>query len=415
MKVEIISIGDELLIGQTVNTNATYLAKNLTHLGLDVRWISTVGDEAEDLQGVLSTAMQRADVAITTGGLGPTHDDITKKVAADFFESDFVFKPEILKRLQRAFEKRGIKMAKVNEEQAQVPEKADIINNPVGTAPGLVFKKDSKKCIILPGVPAEMKAICEESVFPMLKGGQQRILQKTVRTTGIAESSLYEQVGDIEQFAEIARVAFLPKASGVDIRLTVKGKSEEECQGKIRKGLEILQERIGRYVYGYDDEELEESVAKLLFKSGKTVAVAESCTGGMLANKLTNISGSSKYFERGVVAYSNQAKMDILKVPEATLEKFGAVSSETAIAMAEGIKKISGADFGISTTGIAGPTGGSEEKPIGLVYIGLATASGSYSKRLVFSKDRMLNKERSVQAALDLLKRELSKLAENNI
>lgn len=412
MKVEIISIGDELLIGQTVNTNATYLAKNLTHLGLDVKWISTVGDDAEDLQNAMSTAMLRADVVITTGGLGPTHDDITKKVAADFFESDFVFKPEILERLRRAFEKRGIDMAKVNEEQAQVPEKADMISNSVGTAPGLVFKKEGKKCIILPGVPAEMKAMCQESVFPMLKGGQQRILQKTVRTTGIPESSLYEQVGDIDEFTEIARVAFLPKATGVDIRLTVKGTSEQECQDKIHKGLEILKKRIGKYIYGYDDEELEESVAELLFKIGKTIAVAESCTGGMLANKLTNISGSSKYFERGVIAYSNQAKMDILNVPEATLQKFGAVSSEVAVAMAEGIKEISGADFGVSTTGIAGPTGGSKEKPVGLIYIGMATDSGSYSKRFVFSKDRMLNKERSVQAALDLLRRELIKLVE---
>ncbi|MFQ5824093.1 MAG: competence/damage-inducible protein A [bacterium] len=413
MKVELISIGDELLIGQIINTNTAYLAKYLTELGLEVKWITTVGDQAKDLNSALSIASERSDIVITTGGLGPTHDDITKKVAAEFFESDFVFKPEILNRIKRAFEVRGLKMATINEDQARVPEKAKIIKNPIGSAPGFLFEKDSKKCFILPGVPSEMKAMCEETVFPMLKGQGQTVLQKTIRTTGIPESSLFERIGDIKEIEEIVKVAFLPKTAGVDIRLTVKGRNALDCQQKMEQGLAIFEKKIVKYIYGYDEEELEEVVAQLFFKKKKTVAVAESCTGGLLANKLTNIPGSSEYFERGVIVYSNQAKMDILGIPATVLEKSGAVSSETAVAMAEGVKKISGADFGISTTGIAGPTGGTKEKPVGLVYIGFAGEGGSYSKKYHFFNDRLTNKERTVQAALNILRKELIKLTAN--
>ncbi|MFQ6116327.1 MAG: competence/damage-inducible protein A, partial [bacterium] len=261
MKVEIISIGDELLIGQVINTNAAYLAKHLTNLGLQVAWITTVGDQAEELKSALAIAMERSDIVITTGGLGPTHDDITKTVAAEYFESGLVFRPEILERLKRAFEMRGLKMAAINEEQAQVPEKAKIISNRMGSAPGLLFEKNGKKCFILPGVPSEMKAICEETIFPMLKGQGQAVLQKTVRTTGIPESTLFERVGDISKIEEIVKVAFLPKAAGVDIRLTAKGKSSMECQQKLEQGLTIFQEKISEHIYGYDDERLEEVVA----------------------------------------------------------------------------------------------------------------------------------------------------------
>ncbi len=408
MTGEIISIGDELIIGQIVNTNASYLGKHLTACGVEMKWVTTVGDQAEDLKSALAMAMQRSDVIIATGGLGPTHDDITKKVAAEYFKSKLIFKPEILNKLKRAFESRGIKMAAVNEEQALVPDKAQIIDNPAGTAPGLLFKRHGKRCFILPGVPAEMKAICETTLFPMLKGSGQTILQKTIRTTGIAESTLFERMGDINKIEEFAKVAFLPKYSGVDIRLTVRGNNPTECQSKLSKALEICYEKAGKYVYGHDQENLEEVVARLLLENKMTVAVAESCTGGLLANKLTNISGSSNYFERGVVAYSNQAKMDILQVPASTLDKFGAVSDETAVAMAEGVTKISGADFGVSTTGIAGPTGGTKDKPVGLVYVGMATANGSFSKKRLFFNDRLSNKERTVQMALNLLRKELT-------
>lgn len=407
MIAELISIGDELLIGQTPNTNATYLSKHLTALGVDVRWVTTLGDRAEDLKSAFAQAMQRSDVVIVTGGLGPTHDDITKNVAAEFFESKLVMHQEIVDRLKRAFEKRGIPWAEVNEEQGLVPEKAEVLNNPVGSAPGLLFKKDEKQFFILPGVPAEMKAICEETLFPMLKGSGKVILQKTVRTTGIAESVLFEKLGDVKKIEENVKVAFLPKFTGVDIRLTVKGENEAESREKIEHGVKIIHERVGGYVYGHDEEELEAAVARLLLAQKKTVAVAESCTGGLLANKLTNISGSSGYFERGIVSYSNEAKMQILGVQQSTLEQHGAVSAETAVEMAEGVRRSSGTDFGVSTTGIAGPTGGTKDKRVGLIYIGVATAGDASAKKFLFTKDRLQNKERFVQAALNLLRREL--------
>ncbi|MFQ5636981.1 MAG: competence/damage-inducible protein A [bacterium] len=407
MKAEIISIGDELLIGQTVNTNAAYLAKELTKLGLSINWVTTVGDNVENLRQALSQAMNRSDVVFATGGLGPTHDDITKNVAAGYFNSPLVLVPEILEKLKKAFEQRRIKWAAVNEEQALVPDKAQVLENPVGTAPGLLFEKEGKKCIILPGVPSEMRTICEQTVFPMFQGTGVTISHKTVRTTGIAESVLFERIGDIHEIEKFAKAAFLPKTSGVDIRLTVRARTREIVQERLSKALQLVLEKVGDYVYAFDNESLQDIVARLFIEKKKTVAVAESCTGGLLASTLTDVSGSSAYFERGVVAYSNRAKVDVLGVPPGTLEKFGAVSAETAEAMAEGVRRMSGADFGISTTGIAGPTGGTKEKPVGLVYIGLAYEAGSFSKRYVFFKERKTNKERTVFTALNLLRKKL--------
>lgn len=407
MICEIVSIGDELLIGQTVNTNATYLAKHLTELGHEVRWATTVGDHADDLKAAFQNAMHRSQIVIATGGLGPTHDDITKKVACEYFESELIFRQDILERLKKIFESRGIKLAESNRDQAMVPEKAQVLDNPVGTAPGLLFEKSGKKCFILPGVPSEMKAICMETVFPLLKDMGRTILFKTVRTTGIPESTLFEKLDNLSQIEQFAKVAFLPKYTGVDIRLTVLGEDRPACEKRLENGTRLVYEKVGKYVFAEDGKEMEEVVADLLTEKGKTVAVAESCTGGLLANKLTNISGSSAYFDRGIVSYSNAAKMENLNVPEETLSEFGAVSSETAIAMANGIRTIAGSDFALSTTGIAGPTGGTESKPVGLVYIGMASEKGSYSKKYIFFKDRLANKERTVQAALDLLRKEL--------
>jgi len=242
----------------------------------------------------------------------------------------------------------------------------------------------------------------------MLRGGGHFILHKTLRTTGIAESTLFEKLGDIDEIQRLVKVAFLPKATGVDIRLTAASDDEASGRERLRRGEQIFVERIGKYIYARDDKPLEEAVASLLIQQGKTVAVAESCTGGLLADKLTNVSGSSAYFERGVVSYSNEAKTDLLGVPERTIEENGAVSAETAEAMAEGIRRRAGTDFGLATTGIAGPTGGSPERPVGLVYIGLATEAGVRSKRLRFTKDRRGNKERTVQAALNWLRLRLS-------
>ena len=407
MKAEIISIGDELLIGQVVNTNASFLARKLTELGWDVRWITTVGDHAEDLRRALLVALERSDVVIATGGLGPTHDDITKHVAAKLFGAKLVRNEALLQRLQRVFAERGLKMAKVNEEQALVPDTAELLENTRGTAPGLLFERNGKRCFILPGVPVEMNVMWENAVRPRLTVGPRPRRQRTVRTTGLPESTLFEKLGQVEELGRWVQVAFLPKAAGVDIRLTARGETEREADEKLQRAVTYVLERVGEYVYGYDQQNLEDAVAELLFAGKKTVSVAESCTGGLLAHKLTNVSGSSEYFERGVVAYSNRAKMEILGVPEATLVRHGAVSAETAEAMAAGVRQLSGTDFGVSTTGIAGPTGGTPEKPVGLVFIGLASAERVFSKRFLFFKDRLQNKERFAQAALNLLRKEL--------
>ncbi len=407
MKVEIISIGDELLIGQTINTNAAFIGSGFTRLGADVRWITTVGDCAEDLQAALKTAMSRSDLVIATGGLGPTHDDITKHIVCEYFGAKLVQNDAILTRLQNAFAARGIKMARVNEGQALVPEGAGIIDNPVGTAPGLIFEQEDVRIVVLPGVPAEMKAMCEQTLFPMFEGSGSCILHKTLRTTGVAESTLFEKVGNINEIERLVKVAFLPKGTGVDIRLTANAGSQEACILNLQQGIRIFEQRVGKYIYAHDDAPLEKVVGKQLIKSGQTVSVAESCTGGLLANKLTNMSGSSAYFERGVVTYSNKAKIDLLGVPATIIEEKGAVSAETAEAMAVGIRKLAATDFGISTTGIAGPSGGNDEKPVGLVYVGFASHAGVKNKRLVFTKDRLGNKERFVQAALNWFRLEL--------
>lgn len=410
---EIISVGDELLIGQVVNTNAAYLGEALTALGFRVCRVSAVGDEAEDLREALATAIQRSDVVIVTGGLGSTHDDITKEVVADFFHSGFVVRPEIAERIRKAFAKRGMKMAAANEDQARVPDKAELIHNPIGSAPGFLFTKNEKLCFVLPGVPAEMEAMCEASVFRRLRGLGGAMVQKTVRTIGLPESTLFERFGDVRKLEQErgVKVAFLPRMGGVDVRITARGADRKACEQRVARVLRFVEETVPEYIYGYDREALEDVVARLLFSTGQTLAVAESCTGGLLAHKLTNVPGSSDYFERCVVSYSNRAKVEILGVPQSVLERHGAVSAETAEAMASGIRRLSGTDFGVSTTGIAGPSGGTEAKPVGLVFIGLATAEGVWSERFHFFKDRRTNKERFAQAALNLLRQELIKLA----
>jgi len=409
MKAEILSIGDELLIGQVVNTNASYIGQKLTALGFDVKWITTVGDDQEELRKVLDAAFQRADVIIATGGLGPTHDDVTTKAVAEFFGARLVLKPEILDRIGRVFERRGLEMPKVNEAQAYVPDNAQLIDNRVGTAPGLMFERQGKYLFVLPGVPQEMKAMMEETVLPFLKskGAGQAILMTTLRTVGLPESMLYEKIGDIAALEQLVSVAFLPTRGGVDVRLTARGADEEECRQRLEEAENRIRKRAGEYIYATGDEGLEQVVAHLLFEKKLTLAVAESCTGGLLAHRLTNIPGSSEYFERGIIAYSNRAKRELLGVPAEVIDTHGAVSAESAVAMAEGVRRVAETHIGISITGIAGPTGGTPEKPVGLVYIGYADAATRFAQKHIFTTERLLNKERSAQAALEILRRRL--------
>ncbi|GBD93723.1 nicotinamide-nucleotide amidohydrolase PncC [bacterium BMS3Abin05] len=414
MKAEILNIGDEILLGQIANTNAMFISRSLVKAGVVLRWITVVGDSKEEILQSLKTAFRRADVVIITGGLGPTHDDVTKYAVSEYFGSPIVFNPELYGKLIKRFEERGLKMPEVSRNQAEVPAKARILPNPLGTAPGLHFEESGKHCFVLPGVPAEMRRIVEDSIVPFFlkhTGGARSCLRyKTLRTTGIFESRLMEMLGDVREIEQFAKLAFLPHTAGVDLRLTVMSRSHEDCRQRLERAEALVRNKVNRYIFGEDDDTLEERVAALLFKQKRTIAAAESCTGGLLSHKLTNVPGSSNYFLGSVIAYSNEVKMNVLGVSSQTLEQFGAVSESTAKEMAEGVRNRLGADFGLSTTGIAGPGGGTPEKPVGLVYIGFSDGTAIAAKKFIFTNDRLANKERSSAAALDYLRRHLLKI-----
>lgn len=411
MKAHLITIGNEILIGQTVNTNASFIGEQLNKIQIDLIKSTTIGDNDELIMLALAEASEDADLIILTGGLGPTHDDITKSCIVRFFDTELVMNEDVLNDVKAIFKARGRKITKVNEEQALVPKAAEIMRNSRGTAPGMWIEKDKKIYVVMPGVPYEMKEMMSATVIPKLeiKMGEKKEFRviKNLLTTGIPESILYEKLGDIDELLEGADLAFLPSQFGVKLRLTVKSESEEETQNKLSELEQKIRTIAGRYIYGKDDETLEEVVGRLLVDRGLKIAVAESCTGGLVTHRITNISGSSAYLERGVVAYSNAAKVEELKVDEDLLQKYGAVSLEVARLMAEGVKAISGADIGISITGIAGPTGATMDKPVGLVFIGICDDTMCTAKEFRFGNDRVLNKDRSSQAALDMLRRNL--------
>ena len=408
MIVEIISIGDELLIGQTLNTNASWLGKQLLEIGAIAKRVTTIGDDQECIKNAWQAAADRANVIITTGGLGPTHDDVTIKAACDFFASDLIINHEVLENIKTRFQKRGIPLSKINKDQALVPAKAEIILNEQGTAPCLKFVKEERLFYILPGVPHEMMGIMISSVLPELKKELKDsfLEKKTFSTTGIAESILAERL-DLRLLETIAEVAFLPNPHGVKLRIICQADNREKARENLEKATRHIRERAARFIYAEEDISLENVLAKWFVENNKTIAVAESCTGGLIAHRFTNIPGSSKFFERGVVTYSNESKMDILNVPAEYIEEFGAVSAKVAEAMAEGIRKTAGTDFGISATGIAGPDGGTENKPVGLFFTGFSSENETVSERFVFADQRIINKERFSQAALDLLWRKI--------
>jgi len=410
MIAEIIAIGDELLIGQVVNTNASWLGEQLSRVGVPVRFMTTVGDDGDDIRAALQHALSRADFIIATGGLGPTHDDITKKVVTDFFEAGPLAQDEkVLAHIRNTFTRRNLPMSPVNEEQAVVPRKAKVLWNANGTAPGLLFEKNGKYCAVLPGVPFEMKAITTSALLPFLqaRAGGQIIRHRTVKTFGVAESSLAEKLAPIAEIEQHCKLAFLPSYFGVNLRISVTGRASEEVAQHVAAAEKIILAKAGKYVYGYDDDSLEGVVGRRLKEKGATLALAESCTGGLLAHRITNVSGSSEYFLRGYVTYSNPAKIELLDVPQEIIAQHGAVSEPCALAMAAGVKKMSGSDYGVAITGIAGPTGGAPDKPVGTVWIGLASPQRVSAKHFLFLNDRLVNKERFAQAALAMLYRAL--------
>jgi nicotinamide-nucleotide amidase len=406
MRAEIITIGDELLYGQIQDLNSSFISERLTAEGIDVVFKTSVGDNINRIEEVFDIARLRVDVIIASGGLGPTLDDLTKKAIVKTFKRNLVFHQEILKQIEDSFHKRGSPMPKINQNQALIPQGAKALSNLWGVAPGIFLEDRQTLFFALPGVPVEMKWMLENEVLPMLRAKKPEhfILHRKLKTTGISESALYEKIEKLIEPIEEIRVAFLPTYLGVDIRLTMESRDKNQAQVKIDEFEQRIRAVLGTYIYGTDDQTLEEEVGKLLLGKKKSIAVAESCTGGLIEARFTNISGSSKYFERGVVTYSNEAKTELLNVPTEIIEKFGAVSEEVAILMAEGVRRLAKTDYGLSVTGIAGPTGGTPQKPVGLVFIGFAHENDSFAQKFMFGEDRKSNRERASQAALNLVR-----------
>lgn len=418
MKSKLISIGDEILIGQIVNTNATYLGDKLFSAGIPAEKTIVIGDEETILLEELEDSVKNYDVTIITGGLGPTHDDITKPVLVKFFRDEMKQDEKVLAHVKNIFASRNIKMPEVNFDQAMVPCKSEVIWNQNGTAPGIWYESEGKVIISLPGVPYEMKAMMENAVIPKLtekfsikERGYH--LQKTLLTTGLGESTLNEKLGDIKEITAISRLAFLPSAEGVRLRINVTAGTLKEAESILAESENKIRQKAGEFVYGINDETIELNIGKILRERKKTLSVAESCTGGEISSRLVSVSGSSDYYFGGICSYSNRAKVEILGVRKQTLKKFGAVSKETAIEMADGVRNIMGTDYAVSTTGIAGPSGGTEQKPVGLVWIGFSGGGKSFAMKFKFGGSRDINIKRASMRALEILRRELLDIEQN--
>ena len=411
MNAEIVSVGNELLDGSKQNTNALWLADQLLKIGVKTRWVSTVGDEIDSIQAAVSQSLARSNVVLVTGGLGPTHDDVTKSSLAELFGRRLVEDNSVRDHIIGLFAERGRRMPEVNLEQALVPEGAMILHNEIGTAPGFCIEHNNALCFVLPGVPLEMKRMTENHLIPNLKTRVDLkgkvVFHETVRTTGISESSLYERLSPLGDFEEHSHLAFLPHTFGVDLRICTEASDEETARRNLQTGISRVSGRINAYIYEIGGRTLEKVVADLLLRMKETVAVAESCTGGLLANLMTNISGSSDYFLGGLVAYDDSIKTTLLGVKKSTVKDHGAVSEETAQEMAIGVRSLMQADWGLATTGIAGPMGGSKEKPVGLIHIAIAGQDSFVTRKHLFHRERLINKSRFAYAALNLLRQAL--------
>ncbi|HZO88529.1 MAG TPA: competence/damage-inducible protein A [Chthonomonadaceae bacterium] len=406
MRAEVVSVGTELLLGQIVDTNAAYLARVLSDLGISLYRRTTVGDNMERLVAALRQALADADVVITIGGLGPTMDDITRDGLAEAMGDTLHTDPEIAERLRQFFTSRGMTVLESNLRQALVPAHGRAIDNPNGTAPGLLFEKESKIGIALPGPPNEFIPMVDNHVVPYLRqktGNVGTIRSLVLRIAGMGESQVEDKVKDL-MLDSNPTVAPYAKVGEVHLRVTAKADTAEEADRMIAARAALVRARLGEAIYGENDDPLEKAVVAVLKEHGKTVATAESCTGGLVAQRITDISGSSAVFLGGVVAYSNAAKTAFVGVPAEMIARVGAVSPEVAQALAEGARSRFGADYGIGITGIAGPEGGTPEKPVGLVYIGIAYPGGCEVDKSNYIGSRQIVRYRASQTALNMLR-----------
>jgi nicotinamide-nucleotide amidase len=407
VKAEIIAIGDELLYGQIVDTNSQWISQELDKIGVRVVHRSTIGDNRSDILAAFEAAEKRADVILMTGGLGPTNDDLTKPLLAEYFDCQLELVPEALEAVRTFFEKRGRELTDLNRFQAHLPTKCVYVPNEMGTAPGMWFDQNGKKWMSMPGVPHEMKNLMTGYVVPKISSlfTLPIIYHKVIKTVGIGESWLADLIKDWEKnLPPHIKLAYLPSLGQVKLRLTAFGEDLLILQDDVDKEIEKVKPIIEKYIYGYNKDTLEESVGRLLKQNNKNVALAESCSGGYISHLITSIAGSSDYFQGSLIPYHNHFKNRILGVENETLEKYGAVSEPTVIQMAENIREKFNADFGLASSGIAGPGGGWAEKPVGTVWIACAFEGNTVTKKLQLTQDRMLNIQLTAVAVLNLLR-----------
>lgn len=410
MKAEILTIGDEILIGQIINTNAAWIAQQLNLIGIKVVQHTSTSDDRESILNSLMAAESRADFIFITGGLGPTKDDITKYTLCDYFNCSLSFHEPTYMHICNLFEKRGLVVTEVNKKQAEICSAAIPIYNPHGTAPGMWFEKNGKIWISMPGVPYEMKAIMTEGVIPQIQKQFKLpdIVHSTILTQGIGESWLAEKIKDVEDhLPKHIKLAYLPSPGLVRLRLSAYGGKKGELEKEIGEQIFKLEQLIPQYIFGYGDDTLEQIIGRLLTEKKQTLCTAESCTGGYIAHRITSVPGSSAYYIGSVVSYANAVKINELGVHQMDINEFGAVSEQVVYNMAKHAKNKFQTDYAIATTGIAGPTGGTEEKPVGTVWVGIASPKGIKTKKLHLSEHRERNIHMSCIYALNMLRKEI--------
>ena len=411
MKAEIISIGDELLIGQVINTNASWMASELNKWGIPIVQITAISDNETAIISALDDAAGRANIILLTGGLGPTKDDITKHVLARYFNAKLIFHQETFEQVKQLFKSRNFKVTPVNKRQAEIPDNCIPLHNKNGTAPGMWFEKEGKVFVSMPGVPFEMKALITEQILPRLRDKFQigSLFHKTIMTFGMGESMLAAKIEDIEAgLPGHIKLAYLPQPGIVRLRLSAAGPDKQKLENEINYYCDQIIKRVPKLVFGFDDISMEEVVGNLLLERKKTLATAESCTGGYLAHLITSIAGSSNYFKGSIISYSDEVKVSEIGVKLSDLEKYGAVSQQVVEQMAVGGREKLKTDYCLATSGIAGPDGGTEEKPVGTVWIALSTPEGVQSKLLHLGEHRGRNIRRSALSALNMLRLEFA-------
>ncbi len=409
MKAEIIAIGDEVLLGHIVDTNSPFIARALSGLGLTIQGKTVVGDSVEAMEEAFRLALKRSQIVIVTGGLGPTDDDLTKRAIVKVFKRNLILNDEVLDTITQRFTARGLNMPALSQNQALLPQGAVFFPNRIGSAVGICIAEQGRVFIALPGVPVEMCQIMTDEVVPYLAklNIAQAISVVTLRTTGAGESHLSELIAPDLKVENGVKLAYLPHFGSVDLRIVATAPQRAEADEKAARLARHVEKAVGNYVFGRGDETLAGVVGQLLKDNDKSLSVAESCTAGQLGMAITDVPGASAYFRGGLVAYDNDIKIAQLGVPEEVLARQGAVSEECATVMASGCRKLFKSDYALSVTGIAGPDGGTDDKPVGTTYIGFASAHAAYAKHFRFGTERQINRTRAVNAALELLRREI--------